>query len=141
MINHFGQTPCQLFKEPHPMRLSQSEALAKSKYPPAVHLFFDGLSSVHIADLTVETRDWIVHLGVPNGDIDSTRSRGYGPQTTSTPGVLVSVSRSGCIGLHSWASHDKMLPYGFSLERDPTLNNARYSLSSFYNIKLHLNQR
>ncbi|XP_046650912.1 neurobeachin-like protein 1 isoform X2 [Daphnia pulicaria] len=125
MINHFGQTPCQLFKEPHPMRLSQSEALAKSKYPPSIELFFDGLSCVHIADLTVETRDSIVYLGIPNSDIDSTRSRGYGSQTASIPDVLVSVSRSGCIGLHAWASHDKMLPYGFSLERDPTLSNPR----------------
>ena len=125
MINHFGQTPCQLFKEPHPIRLSQSEALAKSKYPPAVQLFFDGLSCVHIADLTVESRDWIVHLEIPKSDVDSTRSRGYGSQTTANPDVLVSVSRSGCIGLHAWASHDKMLPYGFSLERDGTLSNPR----------------
>lgn len=109
------------------MRLSQSEALSKSKYPPAVHLQFQGLSCVYIADLAVEPRDWIVHLSIPHADVDSTRSRGYGPQTSSTPDILVSVSRSGCIGLHSWASHDKTLPYGFSLERDPTLNNARLS--------------
>ena len=125
MINHFGQTPCQLFKEPHPMRLSRTEALSKSKYPPSIELFFDGLSCVHIADLTVESRDSIVYLGIPNSDIDSTRSRGYGSQIASIPDVLVSVSRSGCIGLHTWASHDKMLPYGFSLERDPTLSHPR----------------
>lgn len=125
MINHFGQTPCQLFKESHPMRLSQSEALAKSKFPPSVNLYFESLSCVHIADLTVEPRDWIVLLTIPNSDVDSTRSRGYGPQTAPIPDILVSISRSGCIGLHNWASHDKTLPYGFSLERDSTLNNPR----------------
>ncbi|KAI9560727.1 putative neurobeachin-like protein 1-like isoform X3 [Daphnia sinensis] len=143
MINHFGQTPCQLFKEPHPMRLSQSEALAKSKYPPSMELFFDGLSCVHIADLTVEPRDSIVYLSIPNSDIDSTRSRGYGSQAATVPDMLVSVSRSGCIGLHAWASHDKMLPYGFSLERDPTLSNPRNRrrISESFHPSVKLNSR
>ena len=125
MINHFGQTPCQLFKEPHPARLSQSEALSKSKYPASIQLYLDRLSCVHLADLAVEPRDWIVRLAIPNPDLDPSRSRGYGYQTAAVPDILVSVSRSGVIGLHAWASHDKTLPNGFSLERDPTLNNQR----------------
>lgn len=31
MINNFGQTPCQLLKEPHPKRLSLDESLANTK--------------------------------------------------------------------------------------------------------------
>lgn len=129
MINHFGQTPCQLFKEPHPTRLSQSEALLKSRYPPPIHLAFSRLSCVHLADLTVEPRDYIVYLDIPNPDPDATRSRGYSYQSAITPDTLVSVSRSGCIGLHSWSSHDKSMPYGFNLERDGTLSSARYLFS------------
>ena len=126
MINHFGQTPCQLFKEPHPARLSPLEALSKSKYPPNIHLYLERLSCVYLADLVVEPRDYIVHLAIPNPDLDPTRSRGYGYQTAATPDILVSVSRSGCIGLHSWSSQDKLLPNGFSLDRDPTISNPRF---------------
>ena len=31
MINNFGQTPCQLLKEPHPKRLSLEEAISAKK--------------------------------------------------------------------------------------------------------------
>ena len=31
MINNFGQTPCQLLKEPHPKRLSLEEAISTKK--------------------------------------------------------------------------------------------------------------
>ena len=62
MINHFCQTQCQLFREQHPARLSQFEALAKSKYPPNIQLYLERLSCVHLADLVIEPRDWIVHL-------------------------------------------------------------------------------
>lgn len=122
MINHFGQTPSQLFKEAHPARLSQIESLHKSKLPVGCHLFFDKLSCVHIADLMVEPRDKIVYLAIPNVD---PQRRGYGYQSIVLPDVLVSLSSLGYIGLHSWTSHDKNLQNGFSLEKDPTLNNPR----------------
>ena len=134
MINHFGQTPCQLFKEPHPVRLSPLEVLSKSKYPPSIHLYLERLSCVYLADLVVDPRDYIVHLAIPNPDLDPTRSRGYGYQTAATPDVLVSVSRSGCIGLHSWGSQDKLLPNGFSLDRDPTISNPRFVIHRTTNL-------
>ena len=31
MINNFGQTPCQLLKEPHPKRLSLEDSIAQSR--------------------------------------------------------------------------------------------------------------
>ena len=122
MINHFGQTPSQLFKEAHPARLSPIESLYKSKFPVGCHLFFDKLSCVHIADLMVEPRDRIVYLAIPNVD---PQRRGYGHQTVVFPDTLVSLSSFGYIGLHSWMSHDKNLQNGFSLEKDATLNSPR----------------
>lgn len=96
----------------------------------SIQLYFDRLSCVHIAELAVDAhRDWIVRLSIPSADpTDPTRSygRGYGYASSASgstpPEVLVSVSRTGLVGLHSWASHDKLLPYGFSLERDSTLS-------------------
>ena len=122
MINHFGQTPSQLFKEAHPARLSPIESLYKSKFPVGCHLFFDKLSCVHIADLMVEPRDRIVYLAIPNVD---PQRRGYGHQTVVFPDTLVSLSSFGYIGLHSWMSHDKNFQNGFSLEKDATLNSPR----------------
>ena len=96
----------------------------------SIQLYCDRLSCVHIADLTGESTpqqrlDWIVRLSIPNSDPDPTRSRGYGYATSAVPDILVSVSRSGIVGLHPWASHDKILPNGFNLERDPTVTHAR----------------
>lgn len=123
MINHFGQTPCQLFKDPHPVRYGLLESLSKTKLPPSLLSFTNHLSCVSVVDLSVETRDCNVFLSIPN--MDPLRIRGYGYQTSNSPDVLVTVSRSGCVGLHSWMSHDKHFPGGFLLEKDSTINNPR----------------
>ena len=141
MINHFGQTPCQLFKEPHPPRPNVAESLTKSKYPPSILPYLNRLSCVHVAELCPESRDWVAYMAIPN--VDPQRNRGYGYQTAVTPDVLVTISRSGCVGLHSWVSHDKNLSNGFSLEKDSTLNNARNRrrLNDLLHPSVNLNSR
>lgn len=51
MINNFGQTPSQLLKEPHPQRLSLSDALAKmlkNDKKPDITMFLNKLSPVSV---------------------------------------------------------------------------------------------
>ncbi|UYV77905.1 NBEAL1 [Cordylochernes scorpioides] len=48
MINNFGQTPTQLFKEPHPTRLPQDDALVKmcqEPKPPSIFLLMEKLKA------------------------------------------------------------------------------------------------
>lgn len=40
--------------------------------------------------------------------------------------TLLSVSKLGVVGTHSWHPHDRHGPRGFTLDVDPTINNAKY---------------
>lgn len=52
MINNFGQTPCQLLKEPHPQRLSLNKASLRmldwNYKKPDLTLFFDQLAPFQV---------------------------------------------------------------------------------------------
>lgn len=40
--------------------------------------------------------------------------------------TLLSVSKLGVVGAHSWQPHDRYSTKGFTLDVDPTINNAKY---------------
>jgi hypothetical protein len=42
------------------------------------------------------------------------------------PDTLLSVSKLGVVGAHSWHPHDRHGLRGFTLDVDPTINNAKY---------------
>ena len=68
MINNFGQTPCQLLKEPHPRRLSIEEIAKKaSKNQTQLLNVFDHLSELKAFFVEVSTSDSdpLVYVNVP----------------------------------------------------------------------------
>jgi hypothetical protein len=40
---------------------------------------------------------------------------------------VVTVSKSGALGLHSWVPHDRHSNRGFSLDTDGSINNPKYA--------------
>ncbi|XP_065200473.1 neurobeachin-like protein 1 isoform X2 [Planococcus citri] len=136
MINNFGQTPSQLLKESHPQRLSLNDALLKMLKTdfkkPDLTLFFDQLTHFQI-DMASD-RDPIIFLNSP-------RSTTRGFLMSSIPDALITVSRNGYIGMHSWTPHDRYSAKGFSVVVDDSVNNTKWrrDLSGSFHpsIKLH----
>jgi len=51
--------------------------------------------------------------------------------------TLLSVSKLGVVGAHSWQPHDRHGTRGFTLDVDPTINSAKYvTLQSVRNHQL-----
>lgn len=44
----------------------------------------------------------------------------------AVPDLVVTVTRSGVLGVHSWLPTDRHSPRGFSFEVDPSVSNAKY---------------
>ncbi|XP_040021146.2 neurobeachin-like protein 2 isoform X1 [Gasterosteus aculeatus] len=118
IISNFGQTPCQLLKEPHPPRMSAQNAsrrLARldtvppnifeqlDKLRPFVEVVSDGLPLVQAVVPKSQTRSFIIQ----GSDI------------------LVTVSSNGLIGTHSWLPHDKNFANYFTFTKDPTMTNPK----------------
>ncbi|XP_063076336.1 neurobeachin-like protein 2 isoform X2 [Engraulis encrasicolus] len=118
IISNFGQTPCQLLKEPHPPRMSlqsSSRRLARldtlppnlfeqlDKLRPFVEVVSDGLPLVQAVVPRTQTRSFIIQ----GSD------------------VLVSVSANGLIGTHSWLPYDKNIANYFTFTKDPTVSNPK----------------
>ncbi|XP_068086135.1 neurobeachin-like protein 1 [Anabrus simplex] len=120
MINNFGQTPIQLLKEPHPQRLSLDEAVAKMLKSELRRtnftLFLDNLRPFPIE--VSNEKDPIVFMSAP-------RSPPRSFLQASMPDTLISVSICGIVGAHSWHPHDRHSSKGFTMDVDPTLNNAK----------------
>ena len=67
MINNFGQTPCQLLKEPHPQRrLASSEEVTRSKglmrAQPNFHNLFEHLNELKAFFVEVEFYDFFLYF-------------------------------------------------------------------------------
>ncbi|XP_065193649.1 neurobeachin-like protein 1 [Sycon ciliatum] len=131
MINNFGQTPSQLFQEPHPSRLSheassrintQQEARAMAAKMPSIFTNFRSLkaSFVEIND----GNDQVILLAIPPQQSHSFIHHGM-------PDTLISISRSGLLGLHGWLPHSTSKQQSFTFNFDPTLvsKSTRQSLS------------
>lgn len=117
MINNFGQTPSQLLREPHPKRLSIDECLTKlvrlELRRPDLTQFLDRVNSLQ-CDFSNE-KDPVIYLSDPK----------LPPRSflQTSPDILISVSKSGVLGTHSWLSYDK--DKGFLLEVDATTSNLK----------------
>ncbi|XP_074539600.1 neurobeachin-like protein 2 isoform X1 [Halichoeres trimaculatus] len=118
IISNFGQTPCQLLKEPHPPRMSAANAsrrLARldtvppnifeqlSKLRPFVEVISDGLPLTQAVVPKNQNRSFIIQ----GSDI------------------LVTVSSNGLIGTHSWLPYDKNIANYFTFTKDPTITNPK----------------
>uniref|UniRef100_A0A8D0HDG0 Neurobeachin-like protein 2 n=1 Tax=Sphenodon punctatus TaxID=8508 RepID=A0A8D0HDG0_SPHPU len=120
MINNFGQTPCQLLKEPHPARLSAEEVLQRQTkndsstlnlfqhLPELKSFFIEGISD----------RVPIVKAVVPRNQSRSFMSQG-------SPEILVTASLNCVIGTHGWLPYDRNISNYFTFIKDPTVTNPK----------------
>ncbi|XP_044160987.1 neurobeachin-like protein 1 isoform X2 [Bufo gargarizans] len=120
MINNFGQTPCQLLKEPHPTRLSAEEALLKqTKLDNGTLNLFQNLTelkSFFIKGISDEIP--VVKAIVPKSQLRSFISQG-------SPETLVTISQSLIIGTHGWLPYDKNISNYFTFTKDQTVSNQK----------------
>ena len=113
MINNFGQTPCQLLKDPHPKRLSPEEAiLAKKKRKPPSLMATMPDWKPYLLDLgTLSTdKDPVVYINAPGW-------RRHFSQN-SPDSTVITISSSGVVGIHQWIFQDNKTCY--NLDVDPT---------------------
>ncbi|XP_072184341.1 neurobeachin-like protein 2 isoform X1 [Excalfactoria chinensis] len=120
IISNFGQTPCQLLKEPHPARMSAESAARRlarlDTRPPNVFENLDQLKSFFVEGISDGVS--LVQAVVPKNQAHSFITQG-------SPDVLVTVSANGLLGTHSWLPYDKNISNYFSFTKDPTVSNAK----------------
>ncbi|XP_019471754.1 LOW QUALITY PROTEIN: neurobeachin-like protein 2 [Meleagris gallopavo] len=120
IISNFGQTPCQLLKEPHPARMSAESAARRlarlDTRPPNIFENLDQLKSFFVEGISDGVS--LVQAVVPKNQAHSFITQG-------SPDVLVTVSANGLLGTHSWLPYDKNISNYFSFTKDPTVSNAK----------------
>nr|KAF6420831.1 neurobeachin like 2 [Molossus molossus] len=112
IISNFGQTPCQLLKEPHPARLSAEEAAQRlarlDTNSPSIFQHLDQLKAFfaeHISDGVPLVLALVPHLQL---------------HSSMTPDLLVTVSANGLLGTHSWLPYDRNIRNYFRFIKDST---------------------
>ncbi|NXV12005.1 NBEL2 protein, partial [Cepphus grylle] len=120
IISNFGQTPCQLLKEPHPARLSAESATQRlarlDTRSPNIFENLDQLKSFFVEGISDGVA--LVQAVVPKNQAHSFITQG-------SPDVLVTVSANGLLGTHNWLPYDKNISNYFSFTKDPTVSNAK----------------
>uniref|UniRef100_A0A4W5RKL2 Neurobeachin-like protein 2 n=2 Tax=Hucho hucho TaxID=62062 RepID=A0A4W5RKL2_9TELE len=118
IISNFGQTPCQLLKEPHPPRMSSENASRRQArmdtLPPNL---FEQLDKLRPFKEVVYDGRPLVQAVVPRN-----QNRSFIIQGSD---VLVTVSSNGLIGTHSWLPYDKNIANYFTFTKDPTVANPK----------------
>ncbi|NXI79511.1 NBEL2 protein, partial [Rhipidura dahli] len=120
IISNFGQTPCQLLKEPHPARLSAESAARRlarlDTRSPNVFENLHQLKSFFVEGISDGVA--LVQAVVPKNQAHSFITQG-------SPDILVTVSANGLLGTHNWLPYDKNISNYFSFTKDPTVTNAK----------------
>ncbi|XP_007949943.1 neurobeachin-like protein 2 [Orycteropus afer afer] len=120
IISNFGQTPCQLLKEPHPARLSAEEAahrLARlDTNSPNIFQHLDQLKAFFAE---------VVSDGVPLVLAMVPHRQPHSFITQGSPDLLVTVSANGLLGTHSWLPYDRNISNYFSFSKDPTMGSPK----------------
>ncbi|XP_051922012.1 neurobeachin-like protein 2 isoform X1 [Hippocampus zosterae] len=118
IISNFGQTPCQLLKEPHPPRMSTANASRRQSRMDTLPVnIFDHLDKLRPFVEVVSDGIPLVQAVVPKNQNRSSIIHGSD--------ILVTVSSSGLIGTHSWLPYDKNIANYFTFTKDPTINNPK----------------
>ncbi|KAL7890530.1 hypothetical protein AOLI_G00000060 [Acnodon oligacanthus] len=120
MISNFGQTPCQLLKEPHPVRLSLEELeKRKSRLDSCPLSIFEHLTELKSFFVEGISDDYaLVKAVVPKNQSHSFISQG-------SPDSLVTVSQNCLIGTHGWLPYDKTISNYFTFIKDPTVTSQK----------------
>uniref|UniRef100_A0A8B9BUL8 Neurobeachin like 1 n=1 Tax=Anser brachyrhynchus TaxID=132585 RepID=A0A8B9BUL8_9AVES len=115
MINNFGQTPCQLLKEPHPQRLSAEEVVQR--------LTKSDTSTLNLFQHLTELKSFFVEGisdGVPIVKAVVPRNQSRSFMSQGSPEILVTASLNCIIGTHGWLPYDKNISNYFTFIRDTT---------------------
>ncbi|KAM5156980.1 neurobeachin-like protein 2 isoform 1-T1 [Mantella aurantiaca] len=120
IISNFGQTPCQLLKEPHPARLSAENAARRlsrlDTYSPNLFERLSELKPFFVEGMMEEVP--LVLTVVPKNQAHSFMTQG-------SPDLLVTVSANGLLGAHGWLPYDRNFSNYFSFTKDPTVSNVK----------------
>ncbi|XP_031760024.1 neurobeachin-like protein 2 isoform X1 [Xenopus tropicalis] len=120
IISNFGQTPCQLFKEPHPPRMTAEHAARRlsrmDTYSPNVFENLAELKSFFVEGMME---------GVPLVLTVVPKTQAHSFMTQGSPDILVTVSSNGLLGTHGWLPYDKNISNYFSFTKDPTVSNVK----------------
>ncbi|KAM4537797.1 neurobeachin-like protein 1 isoform 2-T2 [Fundulus diaphanus] len=120
MISNFGQTPCQLLKEPHPVRLSQEEVEKRKAQQDSSPLnMFE-----HLSDLKSFFVEGISD-NVPLVKAVVPKNQSHSFITQGSPDTMVTVSQNCLVGTHGWLPYNKNISNYFTFIKDPTVSNAK----------------
>ncbi|XP_062950021.1 neurobeachin-like protein 1 isoform X4 [Cynocephalus volans] len=120
MINNFGQTPCQLLKEPHPPRLSAEEAVQKQTKTDT--------STLNLFQHLPELKSFFIE-GISDGIpllkaiVPKNQTRSFMSQ--GSPELLITVSMNYVIGTHGWLPYDRNISNYFTFFKDQTVTNPK----------------
>ncbi|XP_062434599.1 neurobeachin-like protein 1 isoform X1 [Rhea pennata] len=120
MINNFGQTPCQLLKEPHPQRLSAEEVVQR--------LTRNDTSTLNLFQHLTELKSFFIEGisdGVPIVKAIVPRNQSRSFMSQGSPEILVTASLNCLIGTHGWLPYDKNISNYFTFIRDTTVTNPK----------------
>ncbi|XP_077383055.1 neurobeachin-like protein 2 isoform X1 [Festucalex cinctus] len=118
IISNFGQTPCQLLKEPHPPRMSAANASRRQSRLDTVPVnIFEHLDKLRSFVEVVSDGIPLVQAVVPKNQNRSFIIHGSD--------ILVTVSSSGLIGTHSWLPYDKNIDNYFTFTKDRSITNPK----------------
>uniref|UniRef100_A0AAX7UYT6 Neurobeachin-like protein 2 n=1 Tax=Astatotilapia calliptera TaxID=8154 RepID=A0AAX7UYT6_ASTCA len=122
MISNFGQTPCQLLKEPHPVRLSQEEVEKRKAQldscPTSMFEHLSDLKSFFVEVLGISDNVPLVKVVVPKNQSHSFITQG-------SPDTMVTVSQNCLVGTHGWLPYNKNISNYFTFIKDPTVSNTK----------------
>uniref|UniRef100_A0A3B3BCK3 BEACH domain-containing protein n=1 Tax=Oryzias melastigma TaxID=30732 RepID=A0A3B3BCK3_ORYME len=122
MISNFGQTPCQLLKEPHPVRLSLEEVERRKSQldscPLNMFEHLGNLKSFFVEGICDNVP--LVKAVVPKNQSHSFISQG-------SPDTMVTVSQNCLVGTHGWLPYNKNISNYFTFIKDPAVSNANCS--------------
>lgn len=120
MISNFGQTPCQLLKEPHPVRLSQEEVEKRKALLDSCPLnMFEHLSN--LKSFFVEG----ISDNVPLVKAVVPKNQSHSFITQGSPDTMVTVSQNCLVGTHGWLPYNKNISNYFTFIKDPTVSNTK----------------
>uniref|UniRef100_A0A8C2D421 Neurobeachin-like protein 2 n=1 Tax=Cyprinus carpio TaxID=7962 RepID=A0A8C2D421_CYPCA len=126
MISNFGQTPCQLLKEPHPVRLSLEELEKRrtrlDSCPLNIFEHLTELKSFFIEGISDNVP--LVKAVVPKNQSHSFISQG-------SPDTLVTLSQNCLMGTHGWLPYDKNISNYFTFIKDPTVAGVKFLAGPF----------
>uniref|UniRef100_A0AAQ5Z645 Neurobeachin-like protein 2 n=1 Tax=Amphiprion ocellaris TaxID=80972 RepID=A0AAQ5Z645_AMPOC len=120
MISNFGQTPCQLLKEPHPVRLSQEEVEKRKAQLDSCPLnMFE-----HLSDLKSFFVEGISD-SVPLIKAVVPKNQSHSFITQGSPDTMVTLSQNCLVGTHGWLPYNKNISNYFTFIKDPTVSNTK----------------